>query len=167
MPERPRSSTCGRCYRSGAIAYSGLCVDANSQSTSSSSWCWAAHSMVRPRALEGSCPSQDLQASDRDLDLELPVHRVEVRRVVIVEVHSDDDPKEATDLRHRCTVRICPYLRLNSVGGRGPAATMPGPYTGPGAAGVAYPERARVLARRPRSNQPVSSTRQRCFRQAR
>jgi hypothetical protein len=36
---------------------------------------------------------------------------VEVRRVMIVEVHSDDDPKEPRDLRHGGTVRTDACLR--------------------------------------------------------
>jgi hypothetical protein len=43
---------------------------------------------------------EDLEASDGDLDLEFAVHSVEVRRMVIVEVHADDDPEESRDLRH-------------------------------------------------------------------
>jgi len=57
-------------------------------------------------------PVEDLKAPDRDLNLEFAVHGVEVGRVVIIEVHPDDDPKEARDLRHRLTVRAAACLGL-------------------------------------------------------
>ena len=37
---------------------------------------------------------KDLKALDRDLDFELPVLGMEMGRVMIIEMHADDDPKE-------------------------------------------------------------------------
>jgi hypothetical protein len=57
-------------------------------------------------------PVEDLETANRDLDFEFAVHGVEVRRVVIIEVHPDDDPEEARDLRHRATVLAGAWLGL-------------------------------------------------------
>ena len=57
-------------------------------------------------------PVEDLQASNRDLDLEFAVYGVEMGWVMIIEVHPDDDPKEARNLRHRATVRTAACVRL-------------------------------------------------------
>jgi hypothetical protein len=37
---------------------------------------------------------------------------VEMGWVMIIEVHPDDDPKEARNLRHRATVRTAACVRL-------------------------------------------------------
>ena len=55
---------------------------------------------------------QDLETRNRNLDLELAVDGMEMRWVVIVEVHPDRDPEEARDLRHRATVRTASCLGL-------------------------------------------------------
>ena len=65
----------------------------------------------------GEAPVDDLKALDRDLDLELPVLGMEVGRVMIIEVHPDDDPKESRDLGHRETVDGSACLRLTRSGG--------------------------------------------------
>lgn len=57
---------------------------------------------------------EDARAIDRDLRLVLSVHSVEVRRQVILELHSNDDPEEPRDLRHRATVRRQPRQTLTA-----------------------------------------------------
>lgn len=57
-------------------------------------------------------PVEDLEAPNRNLDLEFAVHGVEVRRVMVVEVHLDNDPEEPRDLRHDGTVLAGAWLGL-------------------------------------------------------
>ena len=63
---------------------------------------WRQRSVQHPRTI------------DRDLNLVLSVRCVEVRRQVIPELHSNDDPEEPRNLRHRPTVRTDDCLGLTS-----------------------------------------------------
>ena len=57
---------------------------------------------------------QDAWTLDRDLRLVFSIYGVEVRRQVILELHSNDDPEEPRHLRHRPTVRTRSCLALTS-----------------------------------------------------
>ena len=69
-----------------------------------------------PQRTRWKPPIEDLQAPNRDLDLEFAICGVEMRRVMIIEVHLDDDAKEARYLGHRPKIgtRTHPRLKCHS-----------------------------------------------------
>ena len=72
------------------------------------------HSQAERSRRQGSV--QDARPIDRDLRFVLSVHGVKVRRQVILELHSNDDPEEPRDLRHRATALVGARLRLTCLG---------------------------------------------------
>jgi hypothetical protein len=71
----------------------------------------------RPLDRETQCarrepPVEDFQPANRDLDFEFAVYGMEMRRVVIIDVHPDHDPEEARDLGHPGTVPVGNWLGL-------------------------------------------------------
>ena len=67
-----------------------------------SRWCSAAHSNTMEAARFGNGPVEHVDRVDPNLRFILSVERMKMRRLVVVEVHPNDDAKEPADLRHIC-----------------------------------------------------------------
>lgn len=85
-------------HRSGSIA-SGISLERlRLQLSRSSVWCSSAHAKTK-RISRRQAAVDHLKRVDPDLGLEFVVLRVKMRRLMIVEVHHDHEPLEATDCR--------------------------------------------------------------------
>ena len=80
-------------YSSGAILDTGSALCSRRQFCINSAWWSDAHSTIISHSAARKLALQNAYRLDSYLRLLARIHRMEMRRVVIVEIHSDHDPK--------------------------------------------------------------------------